>query len=56
MSDHKISQRTFKRMSYHDKIQLGGIEMADLFESHKSNWTPDSKGGEPNCRREDSNA
>lgn len=23
----------------------------EAIENHKSNWTPDSKGGEPNCRR-----
>lgn len=23
----------------------------DAIENHKSNWIPDSKGGEPNCRR-----
>ena len=24
----------------------------ESIENHKSNWVPDSKGGEPNCRRE----
>ena len=24
----------------------------EAIENHKSNWVPDSKGGEPNCRRE----
>lgn len=24
----------------------------EAIENHKSNWIPDSKGGEPNCRRE----
>lgn len=24
----------------------------ELVSSRKRNWTPDSKGGEPNCRRE----
>lgn len=23
----------------------------EAIENHKSNWIPDSKGGEPNCRR-----
>lgn len=26
--------------------------LVELCENHKSNWIPDSKGGEPNCRRE----
>lgn len=26
--------------------------LVELCENHKSNWVPDSKGGEPNCRRE----
>lgn len=24
----------------------------EAMENHKSNWIPNSKGGEPNCRRE----
>lgn len=26
--------------------------LVELCENHKSNWIPDSKGGEPNCRRD----
>lgn len=26
--------------------------LVELCENHKSSWIPDSKGGEPNCRRE----
>lgn len=26
-------------------------ELEELIENHKSRWIPDSKGGEPNCRR-----
>lgn len=25
--------------------------VCEMLENHKSNWIPDSKGGEPNCRR-----
>ena len=41
------------QMSHAELVQQVGIEMADLFESHKSHWVPDSCGGEPNCRREE---
>lgn len=27
----------------------------EAIENHKSNWTPDSKGGEPNYKKEDDN-
>ena len=27
--------------------------MKEVIENHKSRWEPDSKGGEPNCRREE---
>lgn len=27
----------------------------EAMENHKSNWTPDSKGGEPNCKKEADN-
>lgn len=26
--------------------------LVELCENHKSSWIPNSKGGEPNCRRE----
>lgn len=25
--------------------------LKEMRQTHKSNWIPDSKGGEPNCRR-----
>lgn len=27
----------------------------EAIENHKSNWIPDSKGGEPNCKKEADN-
>ena len=27
----------------------------EAIENHKSNWIPESKGGEPNCKNEDDN-
>ena len=30
-------------------------ELEELIKDHKSNWIPDSKGGEPNCKKEADN-
>jgi hypothetical protein len=33
--------------------QFNRKEFLDLIQDHKSNWIPGSKGGEPNCRKDD---
>lgn len=32
--------------------QFNRKEFLDLLQDHKSSWIPDSRGGEPNCRKE----
>lgn len=47
----RITLRNLLDNPEHFKTELGQ-PFVDMLLNHKSNWCPDSRGGEPNCRPE----
>ena len=47
----RITLRNLLDNPEHFKAELGQ-PFVDMLLNHKSNWCPDSRGGEPNCRPE----
>ena len=52
IKDDFISVEIFEAMKRDIERFISQPAVRDAIENHKSNWIADSKGGEPNCRRE----
>ena len=46
-----VTMKLFDAMKQDIERYLMSPGFRDALENHKSNWIPNSKGGEPNCRR-----
>lgn len=51
LKDNYVSMELFESMKKDIERYLMRPGLRDALENHKSNWIPNSKGGEPNCRR-----
>lgn len=51
LRDKYVSMELFESMKKDIERYLMCPGLREAIENHKSNWIPNSKGGEPNCRR-----